>query len=134
MTWARIRRSIAPAGALLLLAACANGPSPSHVAPGYRGKLPDDTMVEASTTELVTTAPVVIALDCRPLSGPGGGLDPAAVDRAVAAGAAARLPEGVTLYTPPYSAANSRAQPFVVTDDKYAGRLCTGGSVKVLHT
>lgn len=116
---------------LILAAACSRGPAPSHVATSYRGKLQDDTLVEASTTVLVTRRDVVIALDCAPL-GPTAGADAASLDRAVAAGAAARLPAGVTLYTPPFSSLNPRRLPLVVTDDKYAGRLCTPDSYDVL--
>lgn len=116
----------------ILPAGCSRGPSPSHVASSYRGKLTDDTLVEASTTVLVTKREVVIAVDCAPLAAalrdPGGPV----VDVAVAAGAATRLPAGVTLYTPPFSPQNQRASPLVVTDDKYAGRLCTPDAYDVL--
>ncbi|MBV8490769.1 MAG: hypothetical protein JO199_09605 [Candidatus Eremiobacteraeota bacterium] len=115
---------------VLLAAGCSAGPAPSHVAAGYRGKLPDDTLVEASTTLLLTTAPAVMAIDCKPLAG----ASDDAVDRAVAAGTAARLPQGVTIYTPPFSADNPQTAPFVVTDDKYAGTLCTPNAYKVLKT
>ena len=113
--------------ALLLaaVAGCSRAPGPSHVASAYRGKLQDDTLVEASTTVLVTKREVVIALDCAPLAGAVAGADDASIDRAVAAGMAARLPAGVTVYTPPFSSENPRSSPLVVTDDKHAGRLCT---------
>lgn len=109
--------------ALLLaaVAGCARAPGPSHVPSAYRGKLQDDTLVEASTTVLVTKREVVIALDCAPLAG----ADDASIDRAVAAGMASRLPADVTIYTPPFSSENPRTSPLVVTDDKHAGRLCT---------
>ena len=115
----------------ILLAAC-SGPHPSHIADPYRGKLPDDTMFEASTTELVTTRDVVIALDCRPLHAAIAIDDTATLDRFVDAGAAAMLPEGVTLYTPPFSATNPRSAPFVVTDDRYGGTLCTPDSYNII--
>jgi hypothetical protein len=102
------------------------------VSGAYRGKLEDDTMVEASTTLLLTKRDVVIALDCAPLSQAVAGGDAARIDQAVASGSAVRLPAGVTIYTPPFSGANQRAMPFVVTDDKYAGRLCTPNSYDVL--
>jgi hypothetical protein len=115
--------------ALLLVAAagCSRAPGPSHVASTYRGRLQDDTLVEASTTVLVTKREVVIALDCAPLgvAVAGTASDDASIDRAVAAGVAARLPADVTIYTPPFSSENPRSSPLVVTDDKHAGRLCT---------
>ncbi len=117
----------------LLVGGCARS-APSHVAAGYRGKLLDDTMVEASTTVLVTTRDVVIALDCRPLQSAIANGDAAAIDRFVAAGSAARLPEGVTLYTPPFSTQNLRSAPFVVTDDRYGGILCTSDAFDVLKS
>lgn len=109
--------------ALLLaaVAGCGRAPGPSHVESAYRGKLQDDTLVEASTTVLVTKREVVIALDCAPLAR----ADDASIDRAAAAGMASRLPAGVTIYTPPFSPENPRTSPLVVTDDKHAGRLCT---------
>ena len=112
--------------ALLLaaVAGCGRAPGPSHVASAYRGKLQDDTLVEASTTVLVTKREVVIALDCAPLAGAVAGAD-ASIDRVVGAGMAARLPAGVTVYTPPFSSENPRSSPLVVTDDKHVGRLCT---------
>jgi len=113
-------------------AGCSSAPGSSHVASAYRGKLHDDTLVEASTTVLVTTRDVVIALDCAPLAGAIASGDTASIDRAVAAGAAARLPARVTVYTPPFSAQNPRTAPFVVTDDKYAGRLCTPDAVDIV--
>jgi hypothetical protein len=115
-------------------AGCAGAPSPSHVAGTYRGRLPDDTLVEAATTVLVTKRDVVIALDCRPLERAITLDDAPAIDRAVSAGIAARLPSGVTIYTPPFSTRNPRSSPFVVTDDKYAGTLCTPSFVEVLHS
>ncbi len=124
----------AACAAAALAAGCSQGPQPSHVAGGYRGKLQDDTMWEMATTVLLTTAPVVIATDCRPLAAALASSDAATIDRAVTAGEAARLPAGVTLYTPPFSPQNPKSAPFVVTDDKYAGTLCTAASVKVLKT
>jgi hypothetical protein len=124
--------------ALLLLAAqtgCGAGaPGPSHVSTFYRGKLEDDTLVEASTTAMVTTRDVVIALNCKPLEPAIKAGDTAAIDAAVTRGVAARLPAGVTLYTPPFSPANPRTAPFVVTDDKYGGTLCTPDSYRILRS
>jgi len=117
----------------LVAAGCSRAPSPSHVAGPYRGKLVDDTMVEASTTVLVTNREAVIAVDCRALAGAIAAGDRAAVDRAVDGGIAARLPAGVTLYTPPFSPQNSREAPFVVTDDKFGGTLCTPKAYDVVH-
>jgi hypothetical protein len=116
----------------VLATACSQGPQPSHVSGAYRGKLEDDTLVEASTTLLVTKRDVVIALDCAPLADAVARQDSAPIDQAVANGAAVRLPAGVTIYTPPFSPANRRAMPFVVTDDKYGGHLCTPDSYDVL--
>ncbi|MBV8149901.1 MAG: hypothetical protein JO092_12470 [Candidatus Eremiobacteraeota bacterium] len=110
-----------------------SAPSPSHVSGAYRGRLPDDILVEAATTVLVTKRDVVIALDCRPLEKAVMLGDSATIDRAVSIGVAARLPSGVTIYTPPFSARNPEASPLVVTDDKYAGTLCTPSSVEVLR-
>ena len=117
---------------IILAAACSRGPSPSHVSGAYAGKLPDDTLVEAATTVLVTTSDVVIAVNCVPLRVAVQSEDRAQIDRAVAHGSAARLPAGVTIYTPPFSADNPGASPLVVTDDKYAGRLCTPNAYRVL--
>lgn len=124
------------AAAACALAACGKpAPTPSHVDSAYHGKLIDDTMVEASTSVLMTKKPVVIALNCHGL-----GLDAAvrnndqrAIDDAVKTGDAARLPAGVTLYTPPFGDNNHPDAPFVVTDDKYGGTLCTLDSYDVLH-
>jgi len=116
-----------------LTAGCGRAPTPSHVASAYRGKLSDDTLVEASTTVLVTKRDVVIAVDCAPLAPAMHDTDSSAIDASVAAGAAARLPAGVTIYTPPFSPQNPRAAPFVVTDDKYAGHLCTPNSYDVVR-
>jgi hypothetical protein len=113
---------------------CSHSPSPSHVSPAYKGKLQDDTMVEAATTVLVTNRDVVIALDCMPLRDAIASGDSAPVDRAVASGTATRLPAGVTLYTLPFSPANPGASPVVVTDDKYAGKLCTPNSYDVVKS
>ena len=116
----------------ILAAGCSRGPSPSHVATAYHGRLRDDTLVEASTTVLITKRDVVIALDCAPLQRALSAQDTASIDQAVAAGLAARLPAGVTVYTPPFSGENPKNAPLVVTDDKYAGRLCTPASYDVL--
>ena len=113
---------------------CSHGPSPSHVSPAYKGKLQDDTMVEAATTVLVTNRDVVIALDCMPLRDAIASGDSAPVDRAVASGTATRLPAGVTIYTLPFSPANPGASPVVVTDDKYAGKLCTPNAYDVVKS
>jgi hypothetical protein len=117
-----------------MAAGCSRSPSPSHVASAYRGKLQDDTLVEASTTVLVTNRDVVIALDCTRLKEAIADDDAASVERAVAGGTAARLPAGVTIYTPPFSPANPGAAPLVVTDDKYAGKLCTPNSYDVVKS
>ena len=120
--------------ALLLAAAagCARAPGPSRIATPYLGTLLDDTLVEASTTVLVTKRDVVIALNCAPLAGAIAADDERAIDRAVADEAVARLPAGVTIYTPPFSAQNPRSSPLVVTDDKHAGRLCTPNAYDVV--
>lgn len=129
----RTTRPCAIVALLFVLAAgCSSGPSPSHVATAYHGKLRDDTLVEAATTVLVTKRDVVIALDCAPLQTALAADDTARVEQAVAAGAAARLPAGVTIYTLPFSTANPRNLPLIVTDDKYAGRLCTPDAYAVL--
>ena len=70
---------------------------------GDRGRLDDDTMVEASTTVIVTTKPVVIALHCATIAAAILAGDDAAVERAVATGDAALVPSGVTLYSPPFT-------------------------------
>ena len=125
----------AAVGLALLAAACGHQtPAPSHVDAPYRGKLLDDTLVEASTTVLVTKREILIALDCGPLRSAVDRSDDAQIDRAVRAGAAARLPAGVTLYTPPFSEHNPQSAPFVVTDDKFAGELCTPNSFDVVKT
>jgi hypothetical protein len=122
------------AAALLALSACSSAPSPSHVSGTYKGKLPDDTMVEMSTTELVTRRDVVVALDCKPLAAAIAKNDSAAIDREKAGGNATRLPARVTLYTPPFSAQNPATAPIVVTDDKYGGILCTPESYDVVKS
>lgn len=104
----------------LLMSACSSAPGPSHAAGSYQGKLTDDVLYEAATTVLVTKRDVVVALDCS-----------ASDQRAIDAGLAVRLPAHVTLYTPPFSAAPP-ATPTVVTDDKYAGKLCTPDSYDVI--
>jgi hypothetical protein len=106
---------------LLVLAACSAAPSPSHVSGPYRGKLNDDVLFEAATTVLVTNRDVVMALDCAD-SG----------EAAIAAGRAVRLPARVTLYTPELGPDNPPNAPTVVTDDKFAGRLCTPDSYDVV--
>jgi hypothetical protein len=133
------RNLVLPALFLAVAAGAAAGcgrpaPTPSHVDSAYRGKLRDDTMMEASTTVLATTKEAVIALDCTALKDAIDRGDRSAVDRAVAGGMAARLPAGVTIYSPPFSPANPQTQPFVVTDDKRGGTLCTPGAVEVLHS
>lgn len=118
----------------LALMACSEAPSPSHVSGGYRGKLTDDVLFEAATTVLVTKRDVVVALDCSALGDTLSHGSSGLIDRAVAAGVAVRLPAHVTLYTPPFSAANPPGAPTVVTDDKYAGTLCTPGSYDVVKS
>jgi hypothetical protein len=115
-------------------AGCSHAPSPSHIAGPYRGKLQDDTLVEAATTVLVTNRDVVIALDCAALSEALASGDTARIERAVAGGTAARLPAGVTIYTPPFSLQNPGSTPLVVTDDKYAGRLCTPNAYDIVKS
>jgi hypothetical protein len=132
--------TIRVAAALLALAstavptACSHAPSPSHVDANYRGRLDDDTMVEASTTVLVTTKPAVIALHCSIVAAAIAAGDDSAVDRAVAAGVAARVPSGVTIYSPPFSAQNPAEAPVVVTDDKHIGTLCTPHSYDIVKS
>lgn len=116
---------------ILVLAACSVAPSASHVTGSYRGKLSDDVLFEAATTVLVTKRDVVVALDCSALGDTLSSGSSGLIDRAVAAGVAVRLPAHVTLYTPPFSSANPKTEPMVVTDDKYAGRLCTPDSFDV---
>jgi hypothetical protein len=120
--------------ALALAAGCSRGPSPSHAGPGYRNKLVDDTLLEASSTVLVTTKDVIVAANCTPLRAALERGDAAQIDRAVAAGTAVRLPAGVTLYTPPFAADNPGTSPLVVTDDRAVGRLCTPGAYDVLKS
>ena len=117
------------------LAACGrSAPGPSHISGPYRGKLPDDTLMEASTTVLITTRDAILAVDCRPLARAVASNDQTAIARAVAAGMAAALPANVTIYTPPFSPANPRSAPFVVTDDKFGGTLCTPDAVRVVKS
>lgn len=115
---------------VLVAAACSAAPGPSHVSSAYRGKLTDDVLFEASTTVLVTKREVVVALDCSTLGDTESNANSGLIDRAVAAGVAVRLPAHVTLYTPPFSG-GPPATPTVVTDDKYAGKLCTPGAYDV---
>lgn len=103
------------------LAACSTGAAPSHASGIYQGRLTDDVLYEASTTVIVTKRDVIVALDCS-----------ASDQRAVDAGLAVRLPAHVTLYTTPFSSAAPPATPTVVTDDKYAGKLCTPDSYDVV--
>lgn len=128
------RSAAAVCMAIIALAACARTPASSHVDGNYRGRLDDDTLVEASTTVIVTNKPVVIALRCSIVAGAIAAGDDATIDRAVAAGVAARIPSGVTLYSPPFSARNPKASPLVVTDDKHAGTLCTPQSYDVVKS
>lgn len=83
---------------------------------------------------LVTKRVVVVALDCSTLGDVSASGSSGLIDRAVAAGVAVRLPAHVTLYTPPFSPANPPAAPTVVTDDKYAGTLCTPDSYDVVKS
>jgi hypothetical protein len=119
---------------MVALTACSHAPSPSHIDGNYRGRLDDDTMVEASTTVIVTTKPAVIALHCATIAAAIVAGDDAAVERAVATGDAALVPSGVTLYSPPFSAQNPAEAPVVVTDDKHVGTLCTPHSYDVLKS
>ena len=120
--------------ACALLCGCSTAPGQSHAGDAYHGKLPDDTLAEAATTVLVTKREVVVALDCRPLSSAIARGDTAALQRAVDAGIAVRLPANVTLYTLPFSEKNPQAAPLVVTDDKYAGTLCTPDAYDVVKS
>jgi hypothetical protein len=128
------RAAAATVAMIAALTACSRGPFPSHVEDSYRGRLEDDTLVEASTTVIVTNKPVVIALHCSSIQAAIASGDDAAIDRAVAAGIAARLPGSVTLYSPPFSAQNPTSAPLVVTDDKHAGTLCTPRSFDVVKS
>ena len=129
----RLSAALCVAAVVFAAGGCSRAPTPSHLEGSpYRGRLPDDTLVEASSTVLVTKEAIVIALDCRPLRAALAGANDAIVDRAVADGTAARLPAGVIIYTQPFSPANPGAAPLVVTDDKYAGRLCTPNSYDVV--
>ncbi|MGA8534393.1 MAG: hypothetical protein WB615_09835 [Candidatus Tumulicola sp.] len=119
---------------LLLGAGCSRAPSPSHVGTAYQGKLRDDILVEAATTVLVTSKDVVIALDCTPLRDAIANGDASRIEQAVASGGATRLPAGVTIYTMPFSPANPGASPLVVTDDKYAGKLCTPNAYTIVKS
>jgi hypothetical protein len=127
-------RGCAIVALFLALAACSRAPSPSHIATAYRGKLQDDTLIEASTTVLVTSRDAIIALDCTALREAIANGDTERIDRAVAGGTAARLPAGVTIYTPPFSPANPGASPLIVTDDKHAGKLCTPNAYDVVKS
>jgi hypothetical protein len=129
-----VRAAAAVCTAIVALTACARTPVPSHVDGNYRGRLDDDILVEASTTVLVTNKPVVIALRCVVVAGAIAANDDAAIDRAVAAGVAARIPSGVTLYSLPFSPQNPKSSPLVVTDDKHAGTLCTPQSYDVVKS
>lgn len=132
-----LRRLLLPAALAapaLLLAACSAAPGPSHVTGAYRGRLTDDVLYEAATTVLVTKRPVIVALDCGALGDTLSSASSGLVDRAIAAGIAVRLPAHVTLYTPPFSPERRPATPTVVTDDKYAGTLCTPDSYDVVKS
>jgi len=130
----RLARRTAAAAALILWG-CSAAPGPSHAGGGpYGGKLPDDTLVEMSTTVLVTKRDVVVALDCKPLAAAIRDNDVAAIDREISRGNAVRLPARVTLYTPPFSSQNPAAEPLVVTDDKYGGVLCTPNGYDVVKS
>jgi hypothetical protein len=118
-------------GVPVLAAGCSSQPKPaaSKVTTPYRGKA-DDVTREASTDVLVTTKPVVISQSCEQI--PGG--DPVAAAPLVARGLAALLPANVTLYVTPYNPVTLDAQPDVVTDDGYAGKLCTPHSFTIAPT
>ncbi|HEY1428032.1 MAG TPA: hypothetical protein VGF18_00535, partial [Candidatus Tumulicola sp.] len=84
------------------------------------------------STVLITNKPVVIALHCSSVAAAISSGNDAGVDQAVAAGVAARIPSGVTIYTPPFSAQNPTDAPLVITDDKHAGTLCTPRSFDIV--
>jgi hypothetical protein len=104
---------------LALTAACSaqSAPSPSKITTPY-GIKADDVTREAATVVLVTTKAAVISGDCTKVT-------PASLDGMIAKGIAAQLPAGVTLYTTPYEPITLDSQPAVITDDGYAGKLCT---------
>jgi hypothetical protein len=130
----RVAVALLALAAIAVPTACSHAPSPSHVDENYRGKLDDDTMVEASTTVLVTTKPAVIALHCSIVAAAIAAGDDATIDRAVAAGVAARVPSGVTIYSPPFGTQNPAGAPVVVTDDKHVGTLCTPHSYDIVKS
>jgi hypothetical protein len=103
--------------AFTLTAACAGhpAPSPSKITTPYEGKV-DDATREAASVQLVTTSEVVIAQDCAKL----------------AAGTSARLPANVTVYTTPFEPLNLDSLPNIITDDGYAGKLCTPHSFTIV--
>jgi ABC-type Fe3+-hydroxamate transport system substrate-binding protein len=108
--------------ALALAAGCAGhpAPGPSKITTPYQVKV-DDAVREAASIQLVTTRSVVLSEDCDKVTAAGSG----ALDRLVAAGVAARLPADVTVYATPYDPITLDSLPEVVTDDGYAGKLCT---------
>jgi hypothetical protein len=115
--------------ALLAVAAgCAGhqAPGPSKVTTPYALKA-DDVSREASTVVLVTTREAVISPHCDRVAaaGPGG------LDELVAKGQAARLPANVTIYAAPFAPITLDSLPDVVTDDGYAGKLCTPHSFEM---
>ena len=79
---------------------------------------------------LVTTKEVVISRNCDRI--PGG--DPGSAGPLVARGLAAKLPANVTLYVTPYDPVTPDSLPDVVTDDGYAGKLCTPHSFSISPT
>ncbi|HEY3676179.1 MAG TPA: hypothetical protein VGK84_09330 [Candidatus Tumulicola sp.] len=133
-TSTRLVAALLTLASIVAITACSHAPSPSHIDGNYRGRLDDDTMVEASTTVMVTTKPVVIALHCAGIAAAILAGDDATVERAVATGDAALVPSGVTLYSPPFSAQNPAEAPIVVTDDKHVGTLCTPHSYDVVKS
>jgi hypothetical protein len=108
--------------AVAALAGCGHQPpSESKVGDVYRYKV-DDAVRESASIILVTTREAIIANDCAQVDA---ARDPAALDKLIADGLAARLNANVTIYTPPFTDPLKSATPFVVTDDNHAGMLCT---------
>jgi hypothetical protein len=115
----------------LTLAACGGQgkPQPSHAGPSYRVKV-DDAVQEAASVELVTTREAVISVNCDEVAKAGD----SGLGALIARGDAARLPANVTIYGMPSEQLTADALPYVVTDDGYAGKLCTPHAFAPLKT